>query len=130
MIKSLYKKTDIFILFYDVTKAESFDEIKKLLDTIIQEKGKNENYELLLIGNKIDEKEKRIVGDSTAIKLAEENNMRYIECSCLMKINVFEILNEITIMAYRISFNKDNKLTKLSEMENKNIIKIKKRGKK
>ena len=121
MIKSLYKKTYIFLLFFDVTNMESFDEATKLLHTIIDEKGNNDNYNILLIGNKIDDNENRLVKDRTAKKLAEDNNnTRYIECSCSMKINVFEILNEITIIAYRKSFNKDNKSIKIKKTNFKN----------
>jgi len=108
MEKNLYKKSDIFLLFFDVTNKESYEEIKKMLEGIVYEKGKNDNYEILLIGNKIDENKDRAIDGKTAKKFADEKNMRYIECSCLKKINIFEILNEIAIIAYRKSFNKKN----------------------
>ena len=123
MAKSLYKKSDIFLLFYDVTNKESYEEIKNMLKDIIHEKGKkNDNYELLLIGNKIDINGERVIKSETAKKFADENNMRYFECSCSNKINIFEILNEIAIMAYRKSFNKKNDVIENKKDDNISIV--------
>ena len=45
-----------------------------------------------------------------AKKLAETNNIKYFECSCLNKINIFEILNEIALLANKkeLKNNEDN----------------------
>ena len=42
--------------------------------------------------------------------LAETNKIKYFECSCLNKINIFEILNEIALLAYKkeLKNNEDN----------------------
>ena len=106
--QNYYKKADNILLFYDVMNKESFNNITYWIQTIKNTKGDNGNYELFLIGNKIDGNEKRVIEKKTAEKLAETYKIKYFECSCLNKINVYEILNEITLMAYKKGINKTN----------------------
>jgi len=100
--KSYFKNSDGILLFFDVTNEESFNQINSWISLIEVNKGNlNYNYELLLIGNKIDDNDKRQVPKQTAKKFAERKNIKYFECSCLKKINIYEIFNEITFKAYQ-----------------------------
>lgn len=108
--KTNYRNANCILLFYDVKNQKSFDNIKNWIKNIIDIKGKkNKNYGLFLIGNKIDCKEKRIIEKKTAQNLAVELKIKYFECSCLNKINVYEILNEIILVSYISKFKEENK---------------------
>ena len=86
----------------------------------------NYNYELLLIGNKIDDNDKRQVPKQTAKKFAERKNIKYFECSCLKKINIYEIFNEITFKAYQKYKDRKEKNPTIS-LKKKKIKKKKKK---
>ena len=134
--QSYYKKADNILLFYDITNKESYNNINNWIKMIINEKGKiNDKYELFLIGNKIDKNDNRVIEKKTAKKLAEKYNVKYFECSCLNAINIYEILNEIALIAYKKDkkdkkdyednkhnkHNKNNKTITLGEMKEKKI---------
>ena len=94
----VYKKASGFLLFFDVTNRESFDEIDYYIDTI---ENYNGSKEIILLGNKIDDNEKRIVKKQEAKDKADQFGIKYFEISCLNGINVIEVLNEIILMSYK-----------------------------
>lgn len=121
LIKNYYKNVDAFLLFFDVTNKESFEKVQKWIGDIVDNKGNiNEQYELFLVANKIDENEIRKIGKTQGKELATKYNIKYFEISCLKKINIYELLYDITLMSY-----KKNKAIKRSES-----IKLKKDNKK
>jgi len=99
--KKKYKNIDGIILFFDVTNKYSF---KSAIDWILHIKNIfgeiNNLYELFIIGNKIDENEKRKILKQEAKNIAKKYKIKYFECSSKIGINVYEILNEIAFMAY------------------------------
>ena len=110
--KTYYKHADGILLFFDVTNEESFKEINNWIKSIEEFKGDiNDKYELFLIGNKIDNNDKRKVPKQDAKDFAKKNKIKYFECSCLKKINILEILNEITLITYT-KYKKNRKDTK------------------
>lgn len=137
LIKNYYKNVDAFLLFFDVTNKESFEKVQKWIGDIVDNKGNiNEQYELFLVANKIDENEIRKIGKTQGKELATKYNIKYFEISCLKKINIYELLYEITLMAYKKNKtveqadkanekNKENKPFQLNK--NKNVIKKKKK---
>jgi len=109
--ESYIKDMDGFLLFIDVTKNESFNSIdywKKYIND------NNISKEILLLGNKIDESEKRDTKKAEVKEYAEENNIKYIECSCKDQINIYEILNEIILMSFNRFQEKDNSNGRIS----------------
>lgn len=54
--KSYIRESDGILLMYDVTKRETFENVKMWIDSIYEALGNNENskYVIILIGNKID----------------------------------------------------------------------------
>ena len=98
---TFYKNADGILLFFDVTNQESFNTINDWIKSIEEFKGGiNDKYVLFLIGNKIDDNDKRIVSKQQAKDFVEKKKIKYFECSCLKKINILEIINEIILMAY------------------------------
>ena len=97
-----YRKTDSFLLFFDVTNEESFTSVKFWIESILKNNGSlNGHYELFLVANKIDETEMRKVGKKEGKELATKYKIKYFEISCLKKINIYELLYEITLETYK-----------------------------
>ena len=117
--KNYYRKANAFLLFFDVTNEESYNSIQTWIKDIVGNNGKiNEQYKLILIANKIDETEKRIVGKNKGKEAACKYNIKYFEISCLKKINIYELLYEITLMAYK---KKEKKEANKPDKRNKSI---------
>ena len=85
LCKSLYKKVDGIILVYDITSRESFEYIPKWVKEIKQY---NESFSIMLIGNKIDDEENRIISFEEGKKFADDNNMVFFETSAKNGENV------------------------------------------
>jgi len=103
--ESYIKDMDGFLLFINVAKKESFDSIDYWKNFINEN---NLSKQILLLGNKIDESEKRDTKKAEVKEYAENNNIKYIECSCKDQINIYEILNEIILMSFNRFQEKDN----------------------
>ena len=93
--RSYYRAVSGALLVYDVTDAETFSNVKNWLE----EARVNANPELviMLCGNKID-KYDRQVSTEEGRKLAEENNIMFIECSAKERINIDEIFLNIAML--------------------------------
>lgn len=126
-----YKNSDGILLFFDVTNEESFKKINYWIENIKSIGEINKNYELFLIANKIDQNDKRKILKKEAKNLADKYNIKYFECSNLLGINVYELFNEITLMAYR-KYNenkkKDLKSLTIHNKKNNSIKKEKSTG--
>ena len=117
--KNYYRKANAFLLFFDVTNEESFNSIQTWIKDIVENNGKiNEQYKLILVANKIDETEKRIVGKNRGKEAACKYNIKYFEISCLKKINIYELLYEITLISANKSYER-NRNIKLDKKNNK-----------
>ena len=104
-----------------MTNEESFNTVQSWIENIVENNGNiNEQYELFLVANKIDDTENRIVGKNKGKEEASKYNIKYFEISCLKKINIYELLYEITLMAYK----KNKIIEKINEKNKKS-----KRGK-
>ena len=97
--KSYYKNVDGIIFVFDVTNEESFKEgINYWLTECDKEKGE---YKKILVGNKIDLKETRIINKETIEKFAKDKGMKYFETSAKegTKVDIiFKELAELILM--------------------------------
>lgn len=91
--KSLLAKVHGIILLYDITDQESFEHINNWI-TIIKEA--NENASLILVANKCDIEDKRVISEDEGNKLAIENNISFVEASAKENINIKETFIKIT----------------------------------
>ena len=86
------------LLFFDITKEESFKNIDNWISEI---KNVREKCEIILVANKIDANKDRIITKKQGSEKADEYGIKYYECSCLKGLNGYEILNEIILASYK-----------------------------
>ncbi len=91
--KNYYKGSHGILLLYDITKRNSFENIREWIKDI-----KEEVYEkaiIFLIGNKIDKNSERKITTEQGVKLAEEYNLPFFEASAKTGENVDEIFKSL-----------------------------------
>ena len=91
-----YKKADAILLVYDISHRGSFDKIKRVYVQAIKDNC-SKDIPILLLGNKTDKEEERVISYEEGMALAIQENYEFQESSCLKNINVagaFEILIE------------------------------------
>lgn len=83
---NLLKSADGLFLMYDITNIKTFDEINTWIKSI--RNVKEDNFPIVLIGNKCDLKENRIVDNEEGQKLAQDNGFPFLETSCKEGTNI------------------------------------------
>ena len=76
--KSFLQNVDGIMLVYDITDLESFQHMKKWIDLV---KNYNDKLPLILVGNKIDKDDERIVTEEEGNNLAKEYKLSFFETS-------------------------------------------------
>lgn len=76
------------MLAYDVTDMRTFDNIRNWMKSI--EQHASESVDRILVGNKCDLNEKRVVSTEMGKALADEYSIKFFECSAKNSINVEE----------------------------------------
>ena len=113
-----YRNSHGFLLFFDVTQENSLKSLKEWTN-LIQENG---NGDIIIVGNKIDERENRKIRRGQAKLFATNENSKYFECSCLNGINVLEIFNEIAYDAYQMFKELNSSRLSFALKKEENII--------
>ena len=93
-----YKKADGALLVYDITRQDSFDEIKDYYYQKIQENC-NKNIKIMVLGNKTDLEELRKIPPEVGANFAAEKGYLFMETSCFKNKTVaggFQTLIELT----------------------------------
>lgn len=85
---SYYRGANGIIIVYDITDMESFNNVKQWLSEI--DKYANDSVCKLLVGNKCDLAESRVVDTSVAQAYADEIGIPFLETSAKDSINVEE----------------------------------------
>ena len=85
---SYYRGAQGIIVMYDVTNQTSFDNIANWLDEIDRYAGEHVNR--LIVGNKADLEDKRVVPTDVAAQYAEELGVTFLEASAKNSKNVSE----------------------------------------
>ena len=83
--KSIYQKVDGVMLVYDITNRETFTNTENWIKEI---KEFNHNMPIMLVGNKADLNNERIVEYEEGKKYADDNKLKFIEVSALNGENV------------------------------------------
>ena len=93
-----YRDADCCLLVYDITSEKSFDKVKNYYIEKIKENCKT-IIKVLLLGNKTDLKEERVISPKDGADLAQKNGYIFMESSCKDNYNVtdaFTTLIEMT----------------------------------
>ena len=91
--KNLIKKSQGFIIIYDITRRKTFNEVRKFIETVKDETSKDAL--IIIVGAKLDLEDKREVSKEEGIKFAKEFNYPFFEFSAKDNININEIVEEL-----------------------------------
>jgi len=83
---SYYRGAMGIMLVYDITNSKSFDNIAKWLRNI--DEHANEDVERMILGNKADMEDKRVVSKERGESIAREHNINFLETSAKTNINI------------------------------------------
>ncbi|XDB55448.1 hypothetical protein AB1E18_008914 [Capra hircus] len=83
---SYYRGAMGIMLVYDITNGKSFENISKWLRNI--DEHANEDVERMLLGNKCDMDDKRVVPKGKGEQIAREHGIRFFETSAKANINI------------------------------------------
>ena len=125
--KNQISSTKGILIVYDVTEKESFDALNFWMKSF--KENANKNAICLIIGNKIDLENKRVIGYDEGKKFAEKYGVKFIETSAKSAVGVNEAFysvakeifdNEINVNDIIIEGN--NKKRKNKDSEKKSCI--------
>ncbi len=126
--KNYYKGANGIVLIYDVTNANTFNNIKAWLSQIKEHA--NEKVKIVIVGNKIDSEETRQVSTEQGEALAKEYDLKFFETSAKNNIGVEQcfqfIVNEIYEQSEKTNDRRKSKADGISldgDGENKGIKK-------
>lgn len=98
LIRSYYRNTDGCILVYDITNKKSFDNIVSWLKEF-RKMNDDENISFVLVGNKKDISNSRVISYNTGNDFAKSNNLLFCETSAKNKNDITHcfdlLLNDI-----------------------------------
>lgn len=81
-----YRDSHALLLLYDITSKQSFDNIRAWLSEI--KDYAPDNVVVMLLGNKADKSNERVVKKEEGERLAQENNVAFMETSAKTGMNV------------------------------------------
>ncbi|XP_002730366.1 ras-related protein Rab-10-like [Saccoglossus kowalevskii] len=83
---SYYRGAMGIMLVYDITQPKTFDNITKWLRNI--DEHANEDVERMLLGNKCDMEDKRMIPKERGESIAREHGIKFLETSAKSNVNV------------------------------------------
>lgn len=95
-MRDLYMKNGQgFVLVYSITAQATFNDLTDLREQILRVKDQD-NVPMVLVGNKCDLEDERVVGKDQGQMLARQwSNCTFMESSAKLKINVAEIFYDL-----------------------------------
>ncbi|CAG9806023.1 ras-related protein Rap1 [Chironomus tepperi] len=94
-MRDLYMKNGQgFILVYSITAQSTFNDLQDLREQILRVKD-TDDVPMVLVGNKCDLEDERVVGKELGKQLAQQFNCSFMETSAKAKINVNDIFNDL-----------------------------------
>ncbi|XP_059960310.1 ras-related protein Rap-1b-like isoform X1 [Mesoplodon densirostris] len=95
-MRDLYVKNGQgFALVYSITAQSVFNDLQDLREQILRVKD-TDDAPMILVGNKYDLEEERVLGKEQGQNLARQwNNCAFLESSVISKINVNEIFHDL-----------------------------------
>ncbi|XP_025107794.1 ras-related protein Rap1 [Pomacea canaliculata] len=111
-MRDLYMKNGQgFLLVYSITAQSTFNDLQELREQILRVKD-TDDVPMLLVGNKCDLEDERVVGKDQGQNLARSFNCAFLETSAKAKINVSEIFMDLVRQINKKSPEQNNKAKK------------------
>ena len=90
-MRDLYMKNGQgFVLVYSITAQSTFNDLHDLREQILRVKD-TDDVPMVLVGNKCDLEEERVVHKEHGTNLARQYNCAFMETSAKAKINVYDV---------------------------------------
>ena len=115
LVNTYYRDADSIVLVYDITNKYTFDECKNYYTQKIKELCRKD-INVILIGNKSDKENERVISFEEGQNFANNNNYFFMETSCLKNENVYEAFEKIIVFTAK-KVKKNNKKDKVQENE-------------
>jgi Ras-related protein Rab-1A len=87
-----YMGADGGLIVYDVTRTESFANVERWFEEIYKNCG---NIPIILIGNKIDLKEDRIISTEEGEEFSQQKCVKHFETSAKTGENILDVMEEL-----------------------------------
>ena len=91
--KNLFLKVQGVLVVYDITNENSFTNLKTWVKSIKEECGKS--MQMIIVGNKCDLNDQRVIDKQKALEYAEEEKVEYIETSSKTGENVQKAISQL-----------------------------------
>ncbi|XP_064607379.1 ras-related protein Rap1 [Liolophura sinensis] len=113
-MRDLYMKNGQgFLLVYSITAQSTFNDLQDLREQILRVKD-TDDVPMILVGNKCDLEDERVVGKDQGMNLSRMWTCTFLETSAKAKINVSDIFCDLVRL-----INKKNPETKLKKNKKK-----------
>ena len=122
MTYSYYRGCHAILIVYDVTDKKSFQNVTTWVECI--DKFAKSNVLRILVGNKTDLEDKRVISTEEGKKLAESNGLKFYEISALKITGLYEMFEDIAKEYVEIYEQKAYKNFQLKKEDNKKKKKI------
>ena len=118
--KTYYKGAKGVFIVYDVTIRKSFENVTTWVECV--DKFAKTNVLRILVGNKTDLEDKRVISKEEGKKLAEENGLKFYEISAKTMTGLVEMFEDVAkeyVQIYEQKAIKNFQLKKTNETKNK-----------
>ena len=126
---NIIKNAQGIILMYDITDRKSFESIPEWIKSVKDAKGSN--FPMILLGNKLDKEDVRVIKEEEGKELADEYKIKFFETSNKTGINIQEagmaLVNEI--LKINNLENRENSMSNNNTRLSINNTKVKKDSK-
>lgn len=94
MTRNFFRNADGVVLVYDITDRDSFNKIRDWIESC-RDSSRGTNIKMVIVGNKIDLKEDRVVLTDEGIKFASGYGIPFYETSAKENINIEEAFSKL-----------------------------------
>ena len=117
-----YKGAKGSLLVYDITNKKSFENVEKWISDL--KANADEDISMILLGNKTDLEDKRVVSTEEGKNKAEFYNLTFMETSALNGNNIQEAFNELIMDVYKKNHELLENQAKAEIIRDKNTIEL------